>query len=357
MSWIDEYSKASYSLYAGNSIDAFQPLDFFHFYGLWYDLWLQRIIGVMDKINADHKSYSELKSNIPTPSNLRALIQKAIPAYIGSDHTKKYLYQRYTNFIARMLMEACPEDPFGISRTPIHSELQLKQIIEDTKWWPATPQDARTIGKLIAAAGSLVHGIYNDVVTDFGWDTYGPYENQQKDNKRYTLLIRDFPDLHPDGLWPSNSMASVKQLQIFQIYQDVEWAIGFVGCHTIIKKGNPITGLRYYSLVVDGKQFAMDQINNLINELAKKAEGIYSEIRKKDFETLKQMVMLQECYQLKGLFEMAEKDWRPTAKMIDAIRDKPLQSGILPHGVMMTDIEEYKKAFHLNEFKKEVIET
>lgn len=355
MSWIEEFAKGSYSLYAGNTIDAFQPLDFFHFYGLWYDLWLERVIEAMEKIDAENKSYKELSEILPTPSNMRALIQKAIPAYIGSDRSKKELYARYTNFIARMLIEACPEDPFGISRTPLHSEIERKELMQNIKWQSGTPQEARMIGKLITATGSLVHGLYNDVVTDFGWDTYGPYDNQDKDGQKYTLLIRNFPDLQPDGLWPKQLMASIKSLQIFQLYQAVQWSIGCVGCHTIVNSGNPITGLKYYSILADGKILTTEEGSQLIAELAEKAEKIYSEIRKKDFEQLKQMVMLQECYQLKALFELAGTDWKPTPEMLEAIKDKPLQTGILPQGVMMTDLEEYKKVFHLNEFKKEVL--
>jgi len=355
MSWINEFAKGSFSLYSGNTISAFQPLDFFHFYGLWYDLWLERVITAMEKIDAEHKSYTELRDVLPTPSNIRALIQKAIPAYIGSDHSKKELYARYTNFMARMLMEACPEDPFGFTKTPLHKPAELGEIIKNTAWKAATPTEARMIGKLITATGSLVHGLYNDVVTDFAWDAYGPYDNQEMANQKYTLLIRNFPDLQPDLSWPKELEASISNLQIYQLYQDVDWVIGCVGCHTIVKSGNPITGLKYYSIIANGKQLNNEEVNKLIDELGMKAEKIYSEIRKKDFEQLKQMVMLQECYQLKALFDKVGMDWKPTPEMLAAIKNKPLQEGILPQGVMMTDLEEYKKNFHLIDFDQEVL--
>lgn len=355
MSWIEEFAKGSFSLYSGNTISAFQPLDFFHFYGLWYDLWLERVISAMEKVDAENKSYQDLKDVLPTPSNMRALLQKAIPAYMGSDRSKKELYKRYTNFIARMLTEACPEDPFGISRTPLHLKGELTDIMIATNWLSATPLEAKTTGRLITAAGSLVHGLYNDVVTDFGWDTYGPYENQEKNEQKYTLLIRNFPDLQPEEIWPKELESPVKRIQIFQLYQNVQWAIGFVGCHTLVNEGNPITGLKYYSIVADGKVLSAEEAEKLITELGQKAEKIYLEIRKKDFEQIKQLVMLQECYQLKALFDLANLEWRPTNEMLEAIKNKPLQTGILPQGMMMTDLEEYKKIFHLLEFEKEVL--
>jgi len=355
MRWINEFAKASFSLYSGNTISAFQPLDFFHFYGIWYDLWLERVIQAMEKIDAENKSFKELQPLLPTPSNLRALLQKAIPPYFGTDKSKKVLYARYTNFIARMLMEACPEDPFGLSRTPLHNQSEVEKIIRDIPWQPASAQEARLLGKLITAAGSLVHGLYNDVVTDFGWDAYGPYNNQAKDDEKYTLLVRDFPDLLPTELWGADFTPSVKSVQIYQLYQNVEWVIGCVGCHTIVKSGDPITGLKYYVVLADGKILGPEELRVLIMELATKAEKIYLEIRKKNFEELKEMVMLQECYQLKKLFEAAGLDWKPTARMKEIIKDKPLQTGILPHDVMMTNLEQYKKVFHLNEFEDEVL--
>lgn len=355
MKWIDEFSRASFGLYSGNTISAFQPLDFFHYYGLWYDLWLERIIKAMEKINAENRSYEELKDILPTTSNLRALIQKAIPAYIGSDRSKKELYARYTNFVARMLIESCPEDPFGLSRTPLYSNQKIKTIIKVTNWQPASPIEARMMGKLITAAGSLVHGLYNDVVTDFGWDTYGPFDDVLWKEAKYTMLIRNFSDLQPGDLWPQKLMASIKSFKIYQLYQGVKWATSYVGCHTVVKKGDPIDGLKYYSIIADDKQLSTPKVNDLINELAERAEKIYLEIRKKDFEELKLMVMLQECYQLKAMFEKANIDWKPTPLMIEAVKNKPLLSGILPHDVIMTNLEESKKAFRIYEFEKEVL--
>lgn len=355
MNWLEEYAKGSFSLYAGNTISGFQPLDFFHFYGIWYDLWLERIVVAMDKIKAEDRTYDELKNVLPTPSNLRALIQKAIPAYIGSGRNKNNLYKTYTNFIARMLMEACPADPFGKSSTPLHTDSELKRIIENTQWQGGTPEEARALGKLVTAAGSLVHGLYNDVVTDFGWDTYGPYPGQEKGGQKFTLMIRNFPDLKPAGIWSEEFLAPIKNLKIYQLYQDVEWSVGFVGCHTLVKSGDPIRGLKYFSVVADEKVLDQKNIGGLAMELAQKAEKIYKEIRKKDFEALKQMVMLQECYQLKGLFDLANMDWKPTVEMLESVKGKPLLQGILPQDVMMTSLEEYKEVFHFKEFEGEVL--
>jgi len=253
-----------------------------------------------------------------------------------------------------MLNEACPEDPFGVSRTPLHTSAQLDHLIRATNWQKALPADARAIGKLITAAGSLVHGLYNDVVTDFAWDTYGPYENVAKKGQNYTLLVRRFPDLRPAELWPAAALPGVGNIEIRQLYQNVSWALGFVGCHTMVMSGDPSTGLKFYAVHADGKSLSKKIMADLTYNLARNAEVVYAEIKQKNFEQLKELVMLQECYQLRLLFAAAGLDWRPTAEMLAMIRQKKLLANIVPLGEMMTSIEQYVEAFSLRRFAREV---
>jgi len=350
MSWIKDWAEGSFSLFSGNTVEAFQPLDFFHFYGLWYDLWVKQFLKAAEKLNAENKSYQELKDLLSTPSNMRAIIQKIIPAYLGTANPNKGEYARMANFFARMLMECCPNDPFGKTSNPFHTEKEVQEIYKQIIWKEGNPAIARKLGRLITAAGSLVHGLYNDVVTDFGWDAYGPYKINDQ-----TLLIRDFPDLQPEDLWDKNFLAKIKSLKIYGLYKDVEWQINCVGCHTTVKNGSPITGLKKYAVVADGKYLTESGIDELIKELSDKAEKIYQEIRKKGFEELKTLVMLQECYQLKKFMSAAGLDWRPTNEMSERIINKPLLTGILPHGKIMTNVEEYKEIFGLRRFAKEVL--
>lgn len=353
--WIDEFARGSFSLYSGNTISSFQPLDFFHFYPMWYDLWVPRIAAAITTLGWSDKPYKEIGVFLPTPSNMRAILQKLIPSTLGHRTINKEETALVANFFARMLMEACPGDPFGFESNPLHREEEIKGIVTSTPWQEGAPATARNIGKLITAAGSLVHGLYNDVVTDFGWDTYGPYKNTEKDGALYTMLIRNFPDLRPN-LWPSEFLPSVKEVKIYQLYQDVEWVIGCVGCHTIVKSGDPISGLKYFAVVADGKVLTSEEIGVLTQELAEKAEKIYLEIRRKNFEELKEMVMLQECYQLHQMFEAAEMNWRPTEEMKALIKDKPLLENILPTGEMLTDVKKYKEVFGLNRFAREILD-
>lgn len=351
MSWIKPFTKASFSLYAGNVIDAFQPLDFFHFYPMWYDLWVKRIADVIKILDLEHKTYVELKEFLGTPSNMRAILQKVIPSYNGLENKNPADYKIVSNFFVRMLVEACPADPFGNISTPLYSSQEVEKLINQTEWQNGAPIPGRNLGKLITASGSLVHGLYNDLVTDFGWDAYGPFKHGD-----LSLLIRHFPNFQPNELWSAEFFPSVKELKIFGLYEGVEWNIACVGCHTIATKGSPVTDLKKYCVLADGKTLTTQEIEALILELSDKAEAIYKEIRKKDFEDLKKMVMLQECFQTKKIFDAASVDWRPTSEMLARIEGKPLLKNLIPHGKMMSSIEEYIHDFGVGVFAREVLE-
>jgi len=280
---------------------------------------------------------------------MRAILQKIIPTLAGVKPENAKNFTRAANFFARMLMESCPEDAFGNTHNPLHSREEINKLIQTIPWQEANPEIAKNLGKLITAAGSLVHGLYNDVVTDFGWDAYGPY-NISVPGKNYQVIIRHFPDLAPLDLWPERSLTPLQDLKILQFYENTEWELAFLGCHTVLKSGDPIAGLKNYAVVANGKYLKPEAITPIVNELAEKASGLYKHLRTTNFEELKEMVMLQECYQLIKIFAAAYMNWLPTDELNARIKGKQLLKNILPHGKLMVDLEEYKELFHLNSF-------
>ena len=352
MPWINDFAKASFQIYAGNTLSAFQPLDFFHFYPLWYDLWIARIARSMERVGADHATYQELQELLPTPSNIRALVQKIIPSYRGFDSKNPEQVREVTNFFARMLSEGCKEDPWGQCATPLHRPQEIQTLVQALPWRNADPNTARTIGKFITAAGSLVHGLYNDLVTDLSWDCYGPYAVTLQ-GQEYSCIIRHFHDLQPKDLWPEGLLASVREIKIYALYQGITWHTPSVGCHIRPLSGNPVEGLRKYFVI--GRLLHPKKVTTLTTEFAHKAEVMYDIIKTMDREAIKLMVMRQECYQLKKLFDAAGMDWEPTPEMVARVKNKPLLTGLVPTGKMLTSVEEYKEAFGITTFAQEVL--
>lgn len=355
MKWIEQFSKGTFGIYAGQPLEGFQPIDYFHYYPLWYDLWIDQIADVMDKLDLDHKSYQELSDLLPPPSNMLAIVQKTIPSYQGfAGEVNKENLKKVTNFLARMLLEVRPNDPFCESSNPSHNAAEVKQLVDELKWRDADEVMARKIGQLIAAAGSFVHGLYNDLVTDFGWEGYGPYR-VDIDGKEQVMLIRHFPDMIPRELWSDNFLGSVKDVKVYTTYEGVEWKMSGVGCHTILLSGSPVQGMRKYAVLADGKSIGVEEIDNMIGDYSSKAEALYREIKKKDFEGLKEMVIQQECYQLKKIFDEANVDWKPTDEMMARVKGKELVKGMLPYGKMMETVDEYREVFGINKFEDEVL--
>ncbi len=64
--------------------------------------------------------------------------------------------------------------------------------------------------------------------------------------------------------------------------------------------------------------------------------------------------MLQECCQLKKLFEAADIDWQPTDEMLASTK-KPLLKNIIPHDRMIASLAEYENVTGITKFAKEVL--
>jgi len=355
MHWIKRFSKGYYSLFGGNSFEAFQPLDFYHFNPLWYDLWISGVAKAIKKLGLEDKKFSEFEDLIPVPSNTRTILAKLITAYVHCNSSKKAGdFKTVSNLLARTLIEKCPDDPFSENSNPCHDAKEIKKIVGSAAWKDSSIDDAKNIGRLITSAGSLVHGLYNDVVTDFAWEVYGPYKVRYK-NSDYTLLIRHFTNLKPSELWPARYMSSVDDIKIYSLYQNIHWEIKAVGCHTISSKGSPVESLKKHSIVVDGRQIGNKKRDKLIEELSHKARDIYRQIKKMNIEQIKYKVLLQECYQLKKLFDAAQMSWKPTNEIIKRVKNKPIPTNFLPHGVVIKNVKDYEKIFGIDTFYKEVL--
>jgi hypothetical protein len=355
MNWTNDFAEGTFSLFAGQTLEGFQPIDFYHFYPLYFDLWLTQVCEAINNLDLETKSYQEISYLLPPPSNMRAILQKIVPTYQALENKNIDEIRTVTNFFARMLYECCPDDPFGKISNPLHTSDEAQHLSEKINFGASDVVSARKIGQLITAAGSLVHGLYNDVVTDLGWDAYGPYQIS-KHEQNYSFLIRHFTDLSPKGLgWSDSYLLSTKEIMVYSLYQGVEWEIKCVGCHTMAVTGSPVEGMRYHCVVADGKALTLPEIDVLIDEMSDKAEMIYKDIRAKSFEELKIMVQLQESYQLKKMFDAAGMDWRPTPEMVARISNQALVDRYLPNDKFMNTLEEYKDIFGINRFSNEVI--
>lgn len=347
--WIKDFIDGTQQLFAGQNLGAVQPIDFFSFYTTWHANWVQSIDELLTELGAYQKEYSQLQDLLPGPSSIRAVLIKFVLSYSASAETGAGSYKRVTNFLARMLHAAVTTDPFAKISQRIHSQAQIEQTLSQLELHSPSGEMSRQIGRLNTALGSLVHGIYNDVCTDFGWDVYGPYTltGQQ-------LLIRHFQNLQPDGLfWDSSELPIYKDVKMYTLYKGIQWKISGVGCHTIPEGGNPVDCLSQVAVVVDGKQITREEFNWYIHDAAEKAAAIYKKIRNMSQEELQHMALRQEWYQLNGLFTTVGKDWEPPDHSIRKAL-QPIQH-IYPMDTFTETREQYIDIFGLDTFAREVL--
>lgn len=352
--WIDDYAKASYQLFAGNVLKAFQPLDFYHFYPLWYDLWLDRIYQAIKKFRSMKYDISKAVKNFPVPSSSRAVLQKFIIIFPNLTNQKTDQFKEIINFFVEVLENTNKEDVFAYKKNIIHDSNEVQDILKKIELRKATRESAQEIGRIILGMGSLVNGLYNDVVTDMGWDSYGPYDvTEEMKGRESILLIRHFPNLKPIELWPEYLEIrdyKFKDVKIYTIYKDIECRINWLGCHPTFN-GSLVDNMVQYALLVDGKFINdLEKIKEIKNYYLKLASDQYLRVKQMNFEQLKQKALLQECYQLHTFFEFLGMDWWPTKEMINRVEGKELFRGLYPTGELI-DFDLYCQNFGINYLK------
>lgn len=355
MSWIKDFAKGTHSLFSGQTLEGLQPIAFTEFWPMYYDLWVSKTVDAIERLNLGNKTYKEIKDILPNPSSIRIQVIKLILSYGGMIEIDKIKIKKFADFFARMSIESSPEDNFCEHSHRVHSKEEIENILNGIDLKEADLEKARFIGRLNTTLGSMVHGLYNDCSTDLGWDVFGPYEIV-KEGKKLSFLIRYFPDMSPVEIgWDKSLLSKYKEITIYSFYENVEWEIKTVGCHTMPISGSPVTGMRYFSVVADGKNLTLNEISSLIEENSQKAEDVYKEVRKKDFEDLKMMILLQDSFQLKKLFDAAGMDWRPDSEMVGRIKDKPLVEPFLPKTELVANLEDYIEKFGIRKFAKDIL--
>lgn len=334
----------------GTSAEAEKPFPMTDSLPLWYDLFVVK------------SHYAFIITNVtsevlPTVSNLRFILYKMMRSYAGLTQERKEKaresYRYLFNFILTMIPQLVPEDSFCTHSNLLYSQDQVEHTLLSLTFKTVLDrEESRLLAKLNLGLMSVVHGVYNDIVTDFGVDVYGPYQ-VHVEGENLTLLIKHFPELNPKELnWSAEYLPNVKELFLYLLYKDMEWEIKGVGCHTNIISGNPIDDLVHYAVYADGKPLGKDQIQQLTNELLKKSQDLYISIIDSGFEEQKKQALFQECYQFKKIFDKADIEWRPDNEMIERV--KGIQ--ILPTPGVIQSLEEYRKFLKLDEFKAEIVE-
>ncbi len=344
--WIDEYARGSYQLFAGNVLEAFQPLDFYHFLLLWYDLFLSRVYDVVSEIARKGVHIEEYAEYLPTPSSVRALLVKIISSFPHLPWRNTLAFKEVVDFLVRSLMHLSPLDTFS-SHVNFHVYYP-RSLFEQIPFEPAREGDGKMVGTMVLALGHLVNGLYNDVVTDMGWDSYGPYHSLSGGTDG---VVRDFPNMRPHELWPErNRWLPVQEVRIYGMYKKVHMEMKFVGCHMISSRSLS-ESLKAWAVEADGRFLDRRDVQELTREAFALSKNHYEHVRSLSLERVKEKAVLQECFQLHRLFSWAGVPWQPIPEMFERIRGKEILQGKFTHGKILS-FEEYCREFGIEYLKR-----
>ena len=326
----DRFFNVNWLLSKDTSAATARPFPLSIFYTWWLDLQLKRIDEAVRLLQQSDYTETQYRSVLPSTSAIRTLLHFMLLAWPDFRYYEREglesVYKNLFHFFIQYLHTIHTEDPYVSRKNVIHSEAEIARMLSDHSFaTPSSPAEAKNISALILGAGTMVHGLFNDVVTDMGWDGYGPYSVRFA-NQEQEFVQRVFPDLRPTALnWPADLYPSVDTLIIYALYDpSVQWEFHVLGCHTFLAGGNVVAGLRHYSVVVDGTALSQADIVALKTELMEKSQRIYQHIYATPYEDQKKQALRQECYRFKTLFDAVDMNWEPTTAMEERVANKTI---------------------------------
>lgn len=343
--WIDDFAKGAYGLIGGNVLEGYQPIDFYHFNPLWYDLFLQKIKQAIDLLKEQKITVEEMSSFLPTPSLIRSILIRIIPTlpHLPAQFREDYL--AVLDFLVQSLQTKMKVDVFALEKNLVHSSKEVREIILKNKFYQTDTKLAKKIGAICLVAGHLINGLYNDVNTDYAWEVYGPYNVSQFFGEDHEMLVRCFVDLNPVNLWPHLTKNGIEKLQIITVYEKAGSSIHFVGCHTNYKN-QPTKSMRWASIKIKTTEKV-----EIFSHLAEKAEKHYCQVKNMDLKTLKLKSQEQDLYCFKGIFDKTGLDWHPSEEMGTRALCKMVKFNLFSYGKLL-NFEEFCDEFGINYLKK-----
>lgn len=341
--FIKDFAFSSWNLWKNHDPNSHLPFNPIRFYAYYGGKWVEALWELVQK--AKEFSLEEIAAAMPVVSSCRfILILTVMKAKVANYNNKAKLREIFNFFSEVIKFKVKHEDVFAIKSNIIHTEKEIENILNGTNWSLVNLDKRKDLSHLTVGLGTLVHGLYNDFDTDFGFEVYGPYDVSKNFGENSTMLIREFIDLQPTELW--GKVCKFGKVRVYCVYLDLDARIEFVGCHMTFDK-NPVTQLTHYAAEIDGKQMPEKELNLVSNYFLKLAQEFFIEINKLSFEEKKAKYFLQEAYQLKKLCELLKVDWK-TLDFNEHAREKPLLK--MPFEYKLS-FEDYCEKFGINLLK------
>lgn len=327
MKWLDLWMESITAALGNMDLGTLEPFSFDNMHPLYSEHWIERFIFALKKKRQMNVSYSRLANKITGPSHLRSqyLFMLADLKFAGIDKKERI---ELAEFFDKILNHKSKKDHYGFSSNIVHSKEEIAELCRKIKFRKANPEIAKFLGQLYTAAFHLVNGLYTDIYTDYGIENKGEYDVSKFFGPGHTMVIKSFHDLKPMDLWPEIKNSPCKTLNIYTVYKNVRFKCDSISVHSVYE-GDPIRGLVYYAVGVDGVIInSIEKLNKIRKVIEACSIEQWQRLISQEKEQIKIKGLLQRCYIFKDMFELLGIEWKPSKEMIKAVKDRPIESAI-----------------------------
>jgi len=339
--WIDSvYGPSIYELLKGHGDPSVHlPFNGFNFYPVFDDLWVDKIYSAVKKARGSGLSMEELIQFLPTHSFLKFKLFELIIDFKTARTDPQKVKTIFEFFIEAIQLRAVNKNFWQDNR--IREYENVDEVIASKKLVRVRDKNVSSeVGKITAGCGTLVHGLYNDFCTDFGYDVFGPYDATKQFGEGSSLFIRQFIDLKPLEIWPQKKDFPYKTIKIYSIYRNVDSQSNFIGCAMVYKQ-SVVDNLINFQLEIDNRfVHILEELKEVREMILKEASEHYVLYRDLGFEEQKRLWLFQLSYPFKNFFERVGVNWQPDNKMLERVKDRELVDYISSYDIPRQEFNE-----------------
>ena len=320
-SWLDQYIESVNAALGAMDIGAMQPFDWLQFSPLISEEWIKKIEEFIERAQQQNLSPADLAPLWATMSGLRCQMYFLMLDF-KCTRMPKHKRLEMIPFFFEKLKAGATEDIFGFTSNMRKTQKEVEQL-ESKHFHQGTPQIARQLGRLYNSLYNLGAGYYVDFYLDYAGENEGPYDVSSIFGPGHILVIKHLKGMKPVELWP-NADFPVDNMSIYYVYKDVTYKTDLISLHSTYE-GDVIHGLKYWLVEADGNVLSAEDISSLEKKSAHASIEQWQRLKALSFEEQKIKAAEIRCFGMRKLFEKVGMDWRPSQKMLDALKGKPFK--------------------------------
>ncbi|MFH0971002.1 MAG: hypothetical protein V1835_00395, partial [Candidatus Micrarchaeota archaeon] len=289
------------------------PFDIFRFNPYYSDLAVTRMGEAASKLEEKNPDLGKLAKHLNSPQVTRVEMYLAATDLKASGMNREKIGPRIFEFYNRVLHVQCKRDYYGENSSYVHSDEELRELVEKVPWEKGSFENGREIGRLINSLSELSWSLYSDYFYPRSYKNLGPYAVNLAGRK--TLIVREYTDCKPIEIWGESRLNPAKHVKILTAYNPAA-GIGMDWIEHIYAKKNLPRNLTHFAIWADGKWLGMDDAIELRHKFEECAAEQFERFSNLPYEEVKKKLITFRYYELKEFYTELGMEWRPTKEML-----------------------------------------